>query len=70
MREDAMLDLSLECARLAVHGEDYAAKLASGAESIMRADAGVGVITWRLAGGEDDPPEQPRANRGVRYPFG
>ena len=59
MREDAMLDLSLECARLAVHGEDYAAKLASGAEPIMRADAGVGVITWRLAGGEDDPGEHP-----------
>ncbi len=57
MRDDDMLNLSLECARLAVHGEDYAATLAAGAESIMRADAGVGVITWRLAGAEGDPPD-------------
>ena len=53
MREDDMLRLSLECARLAVRGEDFAPVLASGAEKIMNSDAGVGVITWPLINSND-----------------
>ncbi|HEY5845278.1 MAG TPA: hypothetical protein VIT42_00660, partial [Microlunatus sp.] len=40
-----MVRLSLECARLAVHGDDFAPSLVAGAESIMRADAGAVLVT-------------------------
>jgi DNA-binding CsgD family transcriptional regulator len=43
MQQDEMVRLSLECARLAVHGEDFAHLLADGVHRILRADAGVGV---------------------------
>ncbi|MGS0687851.1 response regulator transcription factor [Nakamurella sp. GG22] len=43
MREDDMLRLSVECARMAVLGEDYAQFLADGVHRILRPDAGVGV---------------------------
>jgi len=43
MRQDEMVQLSLECARLVVHGEDFAHDLAEGVQRILRADAGVGV---------------------------
>ena len=48
MREDEMLRLSLECARLAVRGDDYEEVLVGGAERILRADAGAGLTTWFL----------------------
>ena len=44
MRDDDMVRLSLECARLAVRGDDFAPALAAGAESIMRADAGAVLV--------------------------
>ena len=50
MREDDILRLSMKCADLAVHGEQYAATLADGLERTMKVDAGVGVITWHLDG--------------------
>lgn len=43
MREDDMLRLSLDCARLEVHGEDYAPILAAGVHRILTVDAGTGV---------------------------
>ena len=48
MREDDMLQLGLESARLAVQGKEYGSVLAAGAESLLRADAGVGFTTMRL----------------------
>jgi len=50
VREDDILRLSMKCADLAVHGEQYAATLADGLERTMKVDAGVGVITWHLDG--------------------
>jgi hypothetical protein len=48
MRHDEMLRLSLECARAAVRGEDFAGPLATGIEQILRVDAGVVVLTHHL----------------------
>lgn len=48
MREDDMLRLSLECARLVVRGNDYEEVLVAGAERILRVDAGAGLTTWKL----------------------
>ena len=48
-----MLRLSMECARIAVRGDDYAQTLATGVESIMRADAGASVIAWHMDGSTD-----------------
>ena len=49
MRDDDMLRLSLDCARLAVQGEDFTPVLAAGADSIMRADAATALITVPIA---------------------
>ncbi|HET9647407.1 MAG TPA: helix-turn-helix transcriptional regulator [Microlunatus sp.] len=48
MRDGEMLRLSLDCARLAVQGGDFAPILAEGADSIMRADAAAAFITVPL----------------------
>lgn len=48
MREDDMLRLSLDCARLAVRGEDFAPLLSAGADSIMRADAAAAFVTVQI----------------------
>ena len=50
MREDDMLRLSLDCARMAVRGEDYASLLAEGVYRILDADAGVGVTRFPVLG--------------------
>ncbi len=46
MREDDILRLSLNCARLVVTGQPYESVLADGVAAIMRTDAGTGVTTW------------------------
>ena len=58
MRDDDMVRLSLECARLAVRGDDFAPALAAGAESIMRADAGAVLVTVPIGNGS--PSHRPR----------
>src|SRR6476660_8348955 len=52
MREDDMLRLSLDCARMAVRGEDYASLLAEGVYRILDADAGVGVTRFPAPPGD------------------
>ena len=51
MRDDDMLRLSLDCARLAVRGDDFAPVLAAGADSIMRADAAAAFVTVPIGDG-------------------
>jgi DNA-binding CsgD family transcriptional regulator len=51
VRDDDMLRLSLECARRAVRGDDFAPLLAVGADSIMRADAAAAFITVPIGDG-------------------
>jgi DNA-binding CsgD family transcriptional regulator len=45
MRDDDMLMLSLDCARLATQGREFGPVLAAGADSIMRADAATAFVT-------------------------
>jgi DNA-binding CsgD family transcriptional regulator len=54
MRDDDMLRLSLQCARLVVNGARYESVLADGVAEIMRADAGTGVTTWHGSGGDPE----------------
>ena len=46
-----MLRLSLDCARIAVHGEDYAPILAAGVHKILKTDAGTGLVFLTLGPG-------------------
>ncbi len=49
MREDDMLRLSLECARRAVRGEDYAEELAQGVCRVLGGDPEVGITVVNVA---------------------
>ena len=51
MRDDDMLRLSLDCARLTVRGDDFAPVLAAGGDSIMRADAAAAFCTVPIGDG-------------------
>jgi DNA-binding CsgD family transcriptional regulator len=54
MREDDMLLLSVQCARLAVTGARYESVLADGVAAILGTDAGTGVTTWYGTSGDPD----------------
>ena len=59
MREDDMLKLSLDCAQLAVRGDDFATALVAGADRVMRADAGTVLVSIPL-GSRMDKAASPR----------